>query len=107
AIKKLSTIGARAKAMLETNRRTLQGFFSKRADIDVVPTKFGTTSFPRLRNEDVEKLCVWLLEKYENAVVPGRFFESPEHIRIGMCCDPKSFNAGVERLGKGLDELRT
>src|SRR5207237_982007 len=88
AIKKLSTIGARA-------------------DIDVVPTKFGTTSFPRLRNVDVEKFCGWLLEKYETAVVPGRLFESPQHIRIGMCCEPKSFNAGVERLGKGLDELRT
>ena len=106
AIKKLSTIGARAKAMLETNRRTLQEFFSKRADIDVVPTKFGTTSFPRLRNEDVEKLCGWLLEKYETAVVPGRFFESPQHIRIGMCCEPESFTAGVGRLGKALDELR-
>jgi len=107
AIEKLSTIGARAKAMLETNRRTLHEFFSKRADIDVVPTKFGTTSFPRLRNVDVEKFCGWLLEKYETAVVPGRLFESPQHIRIGMCCEPKSFNAGVERLGKGLDELRT
>src|SRR5436305_3458744 len=105
AIEKLSTIGARAKAMLETNRRRLQGFFSKRADIDVVPTKFGTTSFPRLRNVDVEKFCGWLLEKYETAVVPGRFFESPEHIRIGMCCDPKSFNAGVERLDRALADL--
>src|SRR5207302_1342381 len=100
AIKKLSTIGARAKAMLETNRRTLQEFFSKRADIDVVPTKFGTTSFPRLRNVDVEKFCGWLLEKYETAVVPGRLFESPKHIRIGMCCDPEIFSSGVERLDR-------
>ncbi len=105
AINQLPKIAARAKAMLETNRRTLQEFFSKRADIDVVPTKFGTTSFPRLRNVDVEKLCGWLLEKYETAVVPGRFFESPQHIRLGMCCEPESFSAGVERLGKALDEL--
>jgi len=38
--------------------------------------------------------------------VPGRFFESPQHIRIGMCCEPESFTAGVGRLGKALDELR-
>src|SRR5438874_2199277 len=105
ALNQLPKIAARAKAMLETNRRTLHEFFSKRADIDVVPTKFGTTSFPRLRNEDVEKLCGWLLEKYETAVVPGRFFESPEHIRIGMCCNPEIFSSGVERLDRALADL--
>jgi len=66
---------------------------------------FGTTSFPRLKNGNVEKLCSLLQEKYETAVAPGRFFESPEHIRIGMCCDPELFKAGVDRLSKALDEL--
>jgi aspartate/methionine/tyrosine aminotransferase len=105
AIKKLSTIGARAKSMLETNRETLNNFFESHDDIDVVPTKFGTTSFPRLRNAEVDQLCALLIEKYETAVVPGRFFESPQHIRIGMCCDPKLFSAGVERLGEALGKL--
>src|SRR6266404_9123690 len=106
ALNQLPKIAARAKAMLETNRRTLNNFFAARDDIEVVPTKFGTTSFPRLRNINADELCVLLLTKYEAAVVPGRFFESPQHIRIGMCCDPERFNAGVERLGKALDELR-
>ena len=105
AIKKLSTIAARAKSMLETNRETLNNFFESRDDVDVVPTKFGTTSFPRLRNVEVDQLCALLIEKYETAVVPGRFLESPQHIRIGMCCDPKLFSAGVERLGEALDKL--
>jgi aspartate/methionine/tyrosine aminotransferase len=105
AIKKLPTIAARAKSMLETNRRTLNNF-EARDDVEVVRTKFGTTSFPRLRNVNADELCALLLTKYETAVVPGRFFESPQHIRIGMCCEPTLFDAGVERLGKALDELR-
>jgi aspartate/methionine/tyrosine aminotransferase len=105
ALNQLPKIAGRAKAMLETNRQTLNDFFRSRDDFEVVPTKFGTTSFPRLRNIDVEQLCASLLEKYETAVVPGRFFESPNHIRIGLCCEPKSFSAGVERLGKALDDL--
>ena len=105
AITQLPKIAARAKSMLETNRQTLRKFFQTRNDVDVVPTKFGTTSFPRARSVDVEKLCDLLIEKYETAVVPGKFFESPQHIRIGMCCEPESFNAGIERLGKALDEL--
>jgi aspartate/methionine/tyrosine aminotransferase len=105
AIKKLSTIAARAESMLETNRETLNNFFESRDDIDIMPTKFGTTSFPRLRNVEVDQLCALLIEKYETTVVPGRFFESPAHIRIGMCCQPELFSAGVGRLGKALDEL--
>ena len=106
AITQLPKIAARAKSMLETNRQTLRKFFQTRNDVDVVPTKFGTTSFPRARSVDVEKLCDLLIEKYETAVVPGKFFESPEHIRIGMCCEPENFNVGIERRGEALDELR-
>jgi aspartate/methionine/tyrosine aminotransferase len=91
--------------MLEINRQALQEFLNKRDDVDVVPTKFGTTSFPRIKRGSVEKLCALLIEKYETAVVPGCFFESPQHIRIGMCCESKLFCIGVERLGRALDEL--
>jgi hypothetical protein len=58
-----------------------------------------------LPNIDVQKLCALLVEKYETAVVPGRFFESPQHIRIGMCCEPGIFQQGTERLAKALGEL--
>jgi aspartate/methionine/tyrosine aminotransferase len=105
ALNQLPRIAARAKAMLETNRETLNSFFEMRDDLDALSTKFGTTSFPRLRDGNVEKLSTLLIEKYETAVVPGRFFESPDHIRIGMCCDPTLFSAGAERLGQALDEL--
>jgi aspartate/methionine/tyrosine aminotransferase len=106
AIEQLPKISARAKSMLETNRKTLQQFFKARRDIEFFPTEFGTTSFPRLPKIDVEKLCQLLIDKYETAVVPGRFFESRKHIRIGMCCEPNDFSAGVERLGRALDELK-
>ena len=106
AIDQLSKISARAQSMLEINRQTLKKFLQAHGDIDAVPTKFGTTSFPRLRNADVEKLCFLLIKKYETAVVPGRFFESPQHVRIGMCCDPENFSAGIERFGQALDDLK-
>jgi hypothetical protein len=106
AINRLPKIVARAKLMLQTNRQTLRKFLQSRPDVEAVPTEFGTTSFPRLQNVDVEKFSALLIEKYETAVVPGRFFESPRHIRIGMCCEPEKFEGGVQRLGEALDELR-
>ncbi len=105
ALNQLPKIAGRAKAMLETNRETLNSFLRERDDIGGLPTRFGTTSFPRVRDGGVEKLSTLLIKKYETAVAPGRFFESPDHIRIGMCCDPTLFKAGAERLGKALDEL--
>jgi aspartate/methionine/tyrosine aminotransferase len=106
AINQFPKIAARAKSMLDANRKTLQKFFKTRYDVEVVPTNFGTTSFPRLPRVDVDKLCRLLINKYDTAVVPGQFFESPQHVRIGMCCEPKNFTAGLARLGKALDKLR-
>jgi len=105
ALNQLPEIAARAGSMLEANRQVLNSFFKTHDDIEPAPTKFGTTSFPRLRHVDADQLCALLITKYETAVVPGWFFESPQHIRIGMCCEPELFSAGSERLGQALDEL--
>src|SRR5262249_42933972 len=106
AITQLPKIAARAKGMLNANRKTLRAFFDSRDDLEAVETEFGTTSFPRVRDVDVEALYSLLTDKYETAVVPGRFFESPQHIRIGMCCEPENFQRGIANLDCALDELR-
>ena len=105
ALSQLPKISARAQRILETNRATLNQFFDTRRDVDVVRTKFGTTSFPHLRNGDGDKLSALLVAKYDTAVVPGRFFESPRHIRIAMCCESEMFATSIERFGRALDEL--
>ena len=105
AISQLAKIAARAKSILETNRRTLADFLRNRDNLEAVSTSFGTTSFPRLPKVDVEKFCELLTTKYETAVVPGRFFESPQHIRMGLCCEPENFRTGIERLGEALDKI--
>jgi aspartate/methionine/tyrosine aminotransferase len=106
ALAKLPNVITRAKKILETNRAVLSEFLDSREELKVVRTKSGTTSFPLLLKGHVEDLCAMLTEKYDAAVVPGRFFESPQHFRIGMCAEPEFFKTGVERLGAALDELR-
>ena len=105
ALSRLPKFIARAKNILENNRAVLNDFLDAREDLRAVRGDFGTTAFPRLQKGRVEDLCVSLYEKYQTAVVPGRFFESPQHFRVGMCCEPQLFEAGVERLGRALDEL--
>ena len=105
ALNKLPNFIARAKRILETNRAVLNDFLDSREDLQVIRTESGTTSFPRLLKGRVEDLYNSLHQKYDTAIVPGRFFESPQHFRIGMCAEPELFREGVQNLGAALDEL--
>jgi aspartate/methionine/tyrosine aminotransferase len=105
ALAKLPKFISRAKNILNHNRAVLSEFFDSREELKVVRTDSGTTSFPLLMKGRVEDLCARLHEKYDTAVVPGRYFESPQHFRIGLCAEPELFKIGVERLGAALDEL--
>src|SRR4030095_9085013 len=104
AIEQLEGIGERAKQLLDRNRQILNEFLDTREDLEVVRPAFGTVMFPRLRNGDSERLCRVLREKYETSVVPGRFFEMPAHFRIGITGETDVLEAGLERLGKALDD---
>jgi len=106
ALSKLPRLITRAKEILETNRAVLNDFLDTREDLNVVRTESGTTCFPLLMKGRVEDLASLLHEKYETAIVPGRFFESPQHLRIGICAEPAMFSEGVQRLGAALDELQ-
>jgi aspartate/methionine/tyrosine aminotransferase len=107
ALKNLDRISARAIALLEKNRPLLDQFLDSRDDLDTVRPPFGTVVAPRLNRGSVDELCALLREKFETSVVPGRFFEMPEHFRIGIACDSQMLAAGLDRLGTALDELRT
>jgi len=96
---------ARARRILDANRAAWSSFIAGRADLDVVPTPFGTTTFPRLLSGSADALCARAREGYEVSLVPGRFFGAPEYVRIGLCGDPATFGEGLVRFGKALDDL--
>jgi aspartate/methionine/tyrosine aminotransferase len=105
ALENLNSIGERARTLIETNRRVLDQFLDSRDDLETVRPGLGTVVFPRLKYGRVSELCATLRDKYETTVVPGRFFEMPDHIRIGIGCDSTMLAGGLERLGAALDEL--
>lgn len=106
ALSKSAAILARARAILDANRAVWHAFIAGRDDLDVEPVPIGTTSFPRVVGVAADRLCDHLRARYETSLVPGRFFGSPEHVRLGLCGDPTQFPEGVARLGQALDDLR-
>lgn len=105
ALQNIELPGARARKLLEAHRPLLTSFLRARDDLEWVEQKYGTVAFPRVVRADVERLCALLAEKYETSVVPGRFFEMPDYIRIGVGCATEELKEGLERLGAALDEL--
>ena len=106
ALRNLNLIAARSRALLETNGQLLNSFLRTRDDLEYFEHRSGTVSFPSFKGGDVDELCRLLSEKYETSVVPGRFFDMPSHMRIGISCGTKMLRGGLERLGAALDEVK-
>ena len=104
ALDHLERIRTRARLLLDTNRRQLNSFLDSRRDLDCFRPDLGTTVFPRLRTGEVETFFERLQRTHETSVVPGRFFEMPQHFRIGIGGPPEITEEGLRRLGQALDE---
>ena len=90
AFQQIDELASRSKELLRRNRQLLNEFLDSRDDLEAVRPEFGTTMFPRLKSGNVDALCDVLREKYETSVVPGRFFESPDHFRVGFAGDTET-----------------
>jgi aspartate/methionine/tyrosine aminotransferase len=104
ALDNLDRIRTRAENLLATNRRQLNSFLDSGHALDCVRPDLGTTVFPRLRGGDVDVFCERLKRQYDTSVVPGRFFEMPQHFRIGIGGPQEMTEEGLRRLGQALDE---
>ena len=94
------------KAMLKRNRDRWNRFVGSRDDVECMPAEHGITAFPRWAGGSTERLDSKLRERYDMAVVPGRWFEMPEHFRVGFGLASEDFEEGLNRLGSALDELQ-
>jgi aspartate/methionine/tyrosine aminotransferase len=106
ALDHLDKIGQRARRLLETNRRALGAFFASRNDLEVAVPEWGTVTFPKLKHGSAEEFCATLRSVYDTSVVPGQFFESPQHFRIGVGGDSAMTAAGLEKLSSALSAYR-
>jgi len=106
ALDNLEKIAARAAKLLESNRAALDAFLDSRDDLDVFRAQWGTIAFPRLRAGGADAFFKLLRGEFETSVVPGRFFEMPEHFRIGIGGDVAMTAEGLRRLGRALDADR-
>jgi len=107
AFQNIERIRERSRALLEINRALLNQFLATRADLEVRPLQFGTTVFPRLLSGSVDIFCQLFHDKYGGTVVPGSFFEMPNHFRIGIGGETAQVRESLFQLSSALDEFRS
>jgi aspartate/methionine/tyrosine aminotransferase len=105
ALEHLPEIVSRSKKLLDANRALLKEFFAARKDLLAIWPESGAIAFPQLIGGHADAFCQLLREKYETSVVPGRFFEVPDHFRIGVGGKTDDVREGLSRISAALDEL--
>ena len=102
AFEHLDFIRQRARRVVDADRALLGEFLDRRRAVSAPRTPWGTTAFLRLHAGDVDRLLARLRTDYETSAVPGRFFEMPDHFRIGMGVNTEMFGEGLRRLDLAL-----
>jgi aspartate/methionine/tyrosine aminotransferase len=103
ALRQLPRLIARSRAILDPNIRQVHAFLAEHAEwLDCVVPERSMTVFPRLKKEeDSQGLHDWLRER-ETSIVPGKYFEFPQHFRLGFAVQPEIVAAGLRQLSEGL-----
>lgn len=102
----LATILSDAPARWATNRAIFDDFVADRDDLTCAPSRHGITAFPRWTGGDTRRLDDLLRTRFDTGIVPGHWFEAPDHFRIGLAMNTPTLAEALGRLGQALDALR-
>jgi Aspartate/tyrosine/aromatic aminotransferase len=105
AFSKLGEIAAKQKSVLDQNRRLLREFLESQSVLEYLWPEHGTVVFPRLRSENADTFCERLKRDYEISAVPGKYFENPARIRIGVGGPTEDVRLSLEQFGRALREM--
>jgi aspartate/methionine/tyrosine aminotransferase len=102
ALENLDYIRERSRRIVEADRALLREFLESQEAVTTPRTECGTTAILRLASGSVDDFLTRLRVEYETSAVPGKFFGLPNHFRIGMGVDTKSFREGLQRISTAL-----
>ncbi|PYJ45234.1 MAG: aminotransferase [Verrucomicrobia bacterium] len=105
AFQHVNLLREKARRIVDADRQLLRNFLGEQSNICAVWTNWGTTSFVRLsrsRGSNTDRFLEQLHAKFDTSAVPGRFFEMPDHFRIGMGVNTEMFCEGLNRIRRAL-----
>lgn len=100
AFLRLDSLRAQTRPLIEANFALVKDFIKTEKKLSWVEPAAGIVAFPRIEAAvDGSRLARILRDDFDTAIVPGNFFEEPDHFRLG-------FGVPKETLEQGLDNIR-
>lgn len=97
----------RSRELCARGMETLSRWLATRDDLACRLPAGGMVAFARITScVSSRALAAHLASRHRTLVLPGEFFESPGHLRLGVPLPPGDLAEALARLGTGLDELR-
>ena len=107
AMMNIERLRTRARSILEKNFELLRSMAESHPRLEWLPPAAGTTAFPRIRGlDDTSAFVDRLIAEYDTIVVPGRYFQSPQHVRISFGGKPEMLKEALARLDRALRDLK-
>ena len=103
ALQHQEAILQRNRELVQTNLKILTDWVEQEPLVSLMAPAATPTSFIQFHlDQDVEELCLSLLEETGVLLVPGNRFDIPGHARLGYCCDTATLQKGLALLSDFL-----
>jgi len=106
AFQHLDRFVERTRLILKSNRPLIDKFLSVHKDkLNCVLPDGGPVCFPRmLDRKDTKNFASELKSKHHTTIIPGHFFEMPQHFRLGFGGSTETLRGGLKQLAKALED---
>ncbi len=103
AFAQIDRLRARAQSILSDNLAAVRSMAQSNPHLEWLEPAAGTTAFPRVKGvDDTSELVDRLIRDHDTIVVPGRFFQAPQHIRIAFGGRAEMIKEALVRLDRAL-----
>ncbi|HQZ18376.1 MAG TPA: pyridoxal phosphate-dependent aminotransferase, partial [Vicinamibacteria bacterium] len=97
-------LAARAYNLVSANLEVMRAFFARHPRLELAGPIEATIAFPRLHGvADADPFVARLFAEHGVAVVAGRFFGAPAHIRLSLGGRTDTLVAGLARMDRMLE----
>ncbi len=103
AFEHIDRLRSRARQILAENLSIVRAMAMSHPRLDWLEPVAGTTAFPRVTDvDDTSDLVERLIRDHDTIVVPGHFFQAPQHIRIAFGGKSEMIREAMTRLDRAL-----
>ncbi|MEO7132886.1 MAG: aminotransferase class I/II-fold pyridoxal phosphate-dependent enzyme, partial [Vicinamibacterales bacterium] len=103
AFAQIDRLRARARSILSENLAAVRAMAQSNPRLEWLEPAAGTTAFPRVKGvDDTSALVDRLIRNHDTIVVPGHFFQAPQHIRIAFGGRAEMVKEALVRLDRAL-----